>query len=114
PAPDLKRITIKTESTIKNTRIITTGTTTKIKPGGNTLATTTRARTNTRRRARRSSRNTGITATLIQTKTSNVTHIERRTQENKNSSGAERYGAFKVLGQHKSQDLRKTYSSAGG
>ena len=41
------------------------------------LRKTTRVHTNTRRRTRRSSRNTGITATLIQITKSKVTNIER-------------------------------------
>jgi hypothetical protein len=40
---------------------------------GSSLRKTTRVRTNSRRRTRRSSRNTGIGAMLIQTKTSKVT-----------------------------------------
>jgi len=61
---------IKIESTTGATRIITTGMTTKIAPGGSTRRNTTGPPRNSRRRTTRSSRNTGIGAMLIRITTS--------------------------------------------
>src|ERR1700686_5596158 len=64
---------IKIESTTGATRIITTGMTTKIAPGGSTRRNTTGILVNSRRRITKSSRSTGIGAMLIRIRTSQVT-----------------------------------------
>src|ERR1700676_2461309 len=69
----IETLKIKTESTIGTTRITTTGMTRKIAPGVNTRRKTTGLLRNFRRRTTRSSRNIGIGAMLIRTRTSEVT-----------------------------------------
>jgi hypothetical protein len=66
-APAPQDASVQVRSTIKITRIITTGTTTRIAPGVNSSSRTTGILTNTRRRTRRSSRNTGTGVTLTPT-----------------------------------------------
>jgi len=68
-SPYLKRPATRTESTTKTTRIITTGMTTKIAPGGSTYGKPQETSGNFRRRTRRSSRNTGMAPTPIQIRT---------------------------------------------
>jgi hypothetical protein len=75
----IETLKIKVESTIRTTRIITTGMTTKIAPGGSILRKTTRVLTNSRRRTRKSSRNTGSGAMLIQIRTSKLPTSDEET-----------------------------------
>jgi hypothetical protein len=76
-------LAFKSESTIGSTRIITTGMTTKIAPGGSTSTKTTRIHVNSRRQTKGSSLITGIGATLIQIIISKVTTSDEVTYGNK-------------------------------
>jgi hypothetical protein len=67
PRPDRRRLASRSASMINSTRIITTGTTTKIAPGVNTSPKTTETLTNIQSPISGSNRNTGTGATPIPT-----------------------------------------------
>jgi hypothetical protein len=67
PRPDRRKPASRSASTINSTRIITTGTTTKIAPGVNTSPKTTETLTNIQSPISGSNRNTGTGATPILT-----------------------------------------------